>query len=105
MTVVSRDRTAAPAPRLFNICYVNGFQVQPGEESWCRTCHPDLLLRDDKGKVVIDRDWDELMLDPTTPANREALAGVVGLGSRSARPTGSTPLRSTTSTRSRVPTG
>ncbi len=78
VTVVSRDRTAAPAPRLFNICYVNGFQVQPGEESWWRTYHPDLLLRDDKGKVVIDRDWDELMLDPTTPANREALAGVVG---------------------------
>ena len=78
VTVVSRDRTEAPAPGLFNICYVNGFQVQPGEEAWWRANHPDLLLRDRDGKVVIDRDWDEMMLAPTTAARREELAGVIG---------------------------
>ncbi len=78
VTVVSRDRTATPAPGLFNICYVNGFQVQPGEERWWRANHPDLLLRDRNGKIVIDRDWDEMMLDPTTTRKREELASVVG---------------------------
>ena len=78
VTVVSRDRTEAPAPRLYNICYVNGFQVQPGDEAWWRVNHPDLLLRDRNGKVVIDRDWDEMMLAPTAAARREELAGVIG---------------------------
>jgi Glycoside-hydrolase family GH114 len=78
VTVVSRDRTASPEPGLFNICYVNGFQVQPGEEGWWRANQPDLLLRDANGKVVIDRDWDEMMLDPTTAAKRDQLARVIG---------------------------
>ncbi len=63
VTVVSRDRTEAPAPGLYNICYVNGFQVQPDEEAWWRTNHPDLILRDGNGEAVIDRDWDEMLLD------------------------------------------
>jgi hypothetical protein len=58
--VVTRDRTAAPAAGLYNICYVNAFQVQPGEQGqW----DADLLLRDAKGKLVIDEDWGEALLD------------------------------------------
>src|SRR5690606_18115219 len=30
--IVSRDREATPAAGAYNICYVNGFQIQPGEE-------------------------------------------------------------------------
>lgn len=73
--IVSRDRTAAPASGLYNICYVNAFQVQPGEEGkW----PADLLLRDAHGKVVVDRDWDEALLDIGTPEKRERVAARVG---------------------------
>lgn len=75
--VVSRDRAAEPAPGLYNICYVNAFQAQPAELPWWRAEHPDLLLRDGGGYVV-DSDWDEVVLDISTPARRDALAGIVG---------------------------
>ena len=32
MTVVVRDSTDMPEPGLYSICYVNGFQTQPGAE-------------------------------------------------------------------------
>ncbi|MFI5709672.1 endo alpha-1,4 polygalactosaminidase [Kribbella sp. NPDC051620] len=58
--VVTRDRTASPAAGLYNICYVNAFQVQPGEQGqW----DSDLLLRDASGNLVIDEDWGEALLD------------------------------------------
>jgi hypothetical protein len=79
VTVVSRDRTEAPAPGLYNICYVNGFQIQPGDVAWWKANHPNLMLRDTAGKLVIDPDWDEIMLAPTTPARRTALARVIGV--------------------------
>jgi hypothetical protein len=78
VTVVSRDSEAAPAAGLYNICYVNAFQAQPGADSWWQANHPDLLLRDANGKLVVDEDWDELMLDFSTPAKRTALTGIVG---------------------------
>ncbi|WP_030607197.1 endo alpha-1,4 polygalactosaminidase [Streptomyces fulvoviolaceus] len=66
--IVSRDRTAAPAPGLYNICYVNAFQVQPGEgELWPR----DLVLRDGNDKAVVDGDWGEALLDIGTAAKRK----------------------------------
>ena len=64
-----------PRPGCYNICYVNGFQVQPGEDAWWRANHPDLLLRDKNGKVVIDRDWNEIMLAPTTAKRDGARRG------------------------------
>jgi hypothetical protein len=78
VTVVARDRTAAPAPGLYNICYINGFQVQPGEEDFWLTNHPDLLLRDRAGELVIDPDWDEILIDIRTPDQRRRVAQVVG---------------------------
>ncbi|MFE9024163.1 endo alpha-1,4 polygalactosaminidase [Streptomyces sp. NPDC007808] len=75
---VARDRAAKPAPDVYSICYVNAFQAQPDSERWWRTHHPDLLLRDADGRTVIDRDWDEVLLDISTPAKRERLADVVG---------------------------
>jgi Glycoside-hydrolase family GH114 len=76
--MVVRDRTEAAANGLYNVCYVNGFQVQPGEESWWLDNHPDLLLRDGNGALVIDSDWNEALLDVGTPEKRAALAAVVG---------------------------
>ena len=78
VTWVSRDRNAAPAPGLYNVCYVNGFQTQPDERDFWETEHPDLLLRDAGGDVVIDPDWDEIILDVTTAEKRAALAEIVG---------------------------
>lgn len=79
VTVVARDRTEAPAAGLYNICYVNGFQIQPtaDEEALWLDQHPELVLRDD-GAPVIDADWDEMLIDVSTPAKRAAVADIVG---------------------------
>ena len=77
---VSRDRTAEPVPGIYNVCYVNAFQAQPGAAAarWWHRRHPGLLLRDDRGEPVVDEDWHEPLFDISTPARRAALAVVVG---------------------------
>ncbi|MEU8096440.1 endo alpha-1,4 polygalactosaminidase [Streptomyces rubiginosohelvolus] len=73
--VVSRDHTASPAPGVYNICYVNAFQAQPGAEGdW----DADLLLRDAGGKVVYDGAWGEAVLDIRTADKRQRIAAKVG---------------------------
>ncbi|MBW8794970.1 MAG: endo alpha-1,4 polygalactosaminidase [Streptomyces sp.] len=73
--VVTRDHTASPAAGLYNICYVNAFQAQPGAEGeWAS----DLLLRDSAGKVVYDEDWGEALLDVGTDAKRRRIADQIG---------------------------
>ncbi|AOR30313.1 hypothetical protein BFF78_03920 [Streptomyces fodineus] len=69
--IVSRDRADSAAPGLYNICYVNAFQAQPEERS---SWPAGLLLRDARGKAVIDEDWNEALLDLRTPAKRERVA-------------------------------
>lgn len=73
--VVGRDRSADPADDVYSVCYVNGFQTQPGElDGW----DDDLLLHRG-GEPVIDPDWpDEVLLDTSTPDRRERIAAVVG---------------------------
>ncbi|WP_309234909.1 endo alpha-1,4 polygalactosaminidase [Nocardia sp. XZ_19_385] len=76
VTVVSRDHGAERAEGLYNICYVNGFQVQPDAESeW----PADLLLRDKDGNVVYDAVWNEALLDIRTADKRTRIADQVGL--------------------------
>ncbi|WP_372347892.1 endo alpha-1,4 polygalactosaminidase [Streptomyces sp. KL116D] len=75
---VARDRTAAPARGLYNVCYVNAFQAQPDALRWWRQHHPDLLLRDARGRLVIDEDWDEALLDISAADKRARLARIVG---------------------------
>ncbi len=77
VTIVSRDRTESPASGIYNICYVNGFQIQPGEEAMWMQQHPDLILRKN-GTPVIDTDWNEMLIDVSTPAKRDAVAAIVG---------------------------
>ncbi|MFJ6569411.1 endo alpha-1,4 polygalactosaminidase [Streptomyces sp. NPDC091292] len=75
VSVVSRDHEASPAAGLYNICYVNAFQAQPGaESSW----DADLLLRDASGKIVYDGDWGEALLDLRTADKRQRVAAKVG---------------------------
>ncbi|WP_238161782.1 endo alpha-1,4 polygalactosaminidase [Kribbella antibiotica] len=72
--VVTRDWTASPAAGLYNICYINAFQAQPGDEgSWSS----DLLLRDASGKIVYDADWGEALLDLRTADKRSRIAAKV----------------------------
>lgn len=69
--VVSRDHTASPAAGLYNICYVNAFQTQPGAEGeW----DADLLLQDANGEVVYDGYWGEAVLDIRTDDKRKRIA-------------------------------
>ncbi|MFJ8979349.1 endo alpha-1,4 polygalactosaminidase [Streptomyces sp. NPDC102282] len=75
---VSRDRGDEPAAGLYNVCYVNAFQTQPGALDWWQDTHPDLLLRDEDGEPIIDEGWDEVLLDTSTPAKRTQLVGIVG---------------------------
>lgn len=74
--IVSRDRLAAPASGLYNICYVNGFQIQPGEEAtW--TSPVDLVLRKSNGDPVIDTEWNEALIDVSTAEKRTAVAAII----------------------------
>jgi hypothetical protein len=74
--VTVRDATAAPLEGAYNVCYVNGFQTQPGAD-WSE--HPSALLRDASGNPVRDPDWpDELVLDPSTASARTSILEVVG---------------------------
>ncbi|MER6237467.1 endo alpha-1,4 polygalactosaminidase [Streptomyces clavifer] len=75
---VSRDREDEPAPGLYNVCYVNAFQTQPGALKWWQDTHPALLLRDGDGELIIDEGWDEVLLDTSTAALRTELAEIVG---------------------------
>jgi hypothetical protein len=73
--IVVRDRSDAPVPGLYNICYVNAFQTQPGAgRFWAE--RPGLVLRRG-GRPVVDEAWGEFLLDLRTPAKRAALARVV----------------------------
>ena len=76
--IVSRDRMATRADGLYNICYVNGFQIQPDEEGWWTTNHPDLILKDAQGNPVIDTQWNEMLLDIRLAEKRTAIASIVG---------------------------
>jgi len=75
---VSRDRDDEPVPGLYNVCYVNAFQTQPGTLKWWQGTHPGLLLRDGDGELIIDEGWDEVLLDTSTAAHRAELAEIVG---------------------------
>ncbi|MFD5224010.1 endo alpha-1,4 polygalactosaminidase [Microbacterium sp. NPDC058342] len=76
--VVVRDATAQPLSGAYSVCYVNGFQTQPGEADFWLD-HEDLLLHDGSGELVIDPEWpDEYVLDPSTSAQRDGILDVIG---------------------------
>lgn len=77
--VVTRDRHETPTPGLYNICYINGFQIQPDEEDWWMTMHPDLILRDGNGQPVIDPEWNEMLLDIRIAEKRMAISSIIGM--------------------------
>lgn len=72
--IVGRDRASEPAAGAYSICYVNGFQTQPGElDLW----ESDLLLTV-AGAPVVDPEWpDEVLLDPSTADKRDRILDLV----------------------------
>lgn len=76
--VVVRDATAHPLDGAYSVCYVNGFQTQPGDaEAWLD--RDELLLHDANGELVIDPEWeDEYILDPGTPEQRDGILSILG---------------------------
>jgi hypothetical protein len=78
VSIVDRDHTEAADPTRFSICYVNAYQVQADAVGWWTAQHRDLLLRDAAGRLVIDEQWDEPLLDVSTPGRRTAVLEVVG---------------------------
>lgn len=74
VTMVTRDRTDPAVPGAYSICYLNGFQTQPGEvDDWPE----EAVLRSD-GDIVYDPDWpDEALLDISTEAGREIVVARV----------------------------
>lgn len=71
--IVVRDSTDEPAAGLYSICYVNGFQTQPGDrEMWL---DEGLVLLDGAGDPVPDPGWpDEYLLDTSDPDKRGRIA-------------------------------
>ena len=68
VNVVARDSTEDPVPGLFNICYVNGFQSQPGS-NWPR----NLVVKTADGSPLKDPNWpDEFLLDISSKKQRKA---------------------------------
>jgi hypothetical protein len=76
--IVVRDSTERPVDGVWSVCYVNGFQTQPGEsEAWLDE-RPELVLHEE-GEPLPDPNWpDEYVLDTSTPAKRLAIMGVLG---------------------------
>jgi len=69
VTVVARDSTEEPAAGLYSICYVNGFQTQPGDD-W-----PEELLVQVDGQPLVDPNWpDEHLIDISSPTARTGAA-------------------------------
>jgi Glycoside-hydrolase family GH114 len=75
--IVDRDRTARPAPGVYNICYINAFQTQAEDDHWWQRHHPSLLLRRASGGLVEDPGWPgEIILNTSTRTDRNALATI-----------------------------
>lgn len=78
LAVVTRDAAASPLPGAYNVCYVNGFQTQPGSGAQWLAERPSAVLRDDGGRPVTDPDWpDEYILDPSTPEQRALILDAI----------------------------
>lgn len=76
--IIDRDRSDPSVAGSYSICYVNAFQAQTGDVNWWKQHHPELLLHQPSGTLVIDRDWNEPLFDISSGTKRTALAAIVG---------------------------
>lgn len=75
--IVLRAANTTPAQGLYNICYVNGFQVRAVDDSFWVDEHPDLVLRDGNGDFVVDPASNEKLLDIRLAEKRSAIASLI----------------------------
>ncbi|KZV84936.1 hypothetical protein EXIGLDRAFT_654578 [Exidia glandulosa HHB12029] len=72
--VVTRDHTASAVSGLYNICYINAFQTQPGENDFA----DNLILKNKNGGKFEDPDWPgEFFLDTSSDASRSGILTVL----------------------------
>ena len=77
VTIVARDSTEAPAPGLYSICYLNGFQTQPDDSERLLADSPELILTAGGGPVR-DENWpDELLFDTGSAEKRAGIAALM----------------------------
>lgn len=76
--IISRDLMDKPVHGLYSICYVNAFQTQPHQSRWWRQSHANLLLRDSRGRLVRDSQWNEVLFDISRHRKRVVLARIIG---------------------------
>jgi hypothetical protein len=75
VSIVERDNADSPASGKWNVCYINGFQTQPGESGKFAS---DLILHNSSGKAVGDPDWPgEYLLDTSNTATRAGILAVL----------------------------
>jgi hypothetical protein len=75
--IVVRDSTDPPAAGAYSICYLNGFQTQPGDSERLLADSPALILTDD-GVPVRDENWpDEFLFDTSTATSRAGVAALL----------------------------
>ncbi|MEW2811219.1 endo alpha-1,4 polygalactosaminidase [Streptomyces massasporeus] len=74
--IVSRDHGGNPASGLYNICYINAFQTQPGKSGdWAESL---ILHKPNSTERVEDEGWPgEYLLDIRTATNRSAILAKV----------------------------
>ena len=79
VTVVARDSTDEPAGAGFDICYVNGFQTQPGAV-WPES----LVLHDASGGLLVDPGWpdEHLFVQPRRRGRGRRRSGCTSRGCR-----------------------
>ncbi|MFZ4896619.1 endo alpha-1,4 polygalactosaminidase [Plantibacter sp. Mn2098] len=76
--IVVRDSSSSPVSGVYNICYVNAFQTQPGDAEFWTGQHPDLVLQSADGGPLVDPEWpDEYLLDTSSGSKRAAIAAIV----------------------------
>ena len=75
--IVVRDKDSEIATGLYNICYLNGGQIQDYELNWWQDHCPECLLRDGDGDLVEDPEWEgEFVLDIHNSSHREKIVGI-----------------------------
>ncbi|GGU49812.1 endo alpha-1,4 polygalactosaminidase [Lentzea flava] len=78
--IVVRDRGETPVGDRYNVCYLNALQTQPepmeGSLTWWRRNHDDLLVKKPDGEPVLDPEWDEGILDISTPDRRQKILDI-----------------------------
>jgi hypothetical protein len=77
VTIIDRDHDDPALPGTFSLCYVNAFQAQQADSGWWQRNHPNALLRDAAGRLIVDTQWHEPLFDIASPTHRAEVLTVL----------------------------